>query len=81
MTYQFKSDHFQHEADNGYVELALFEGDNEIAIIRDGEDAFWLHVKNYGEETEVDLVVERFDDIKDAVGEMSIFLKSEYAGA
>ncbi len=82
MTYQFKSETLAAQAE--CATLAVFEGDNEIAILNassNGAESYALIVMNFGADEEVCLVEEFFDDIKDAVGEMSIFLKSEYAGA
>ena len=82
MTYQFQSETLAAQAE--CVSLAVFEGDNEIAIVNassNGAESYVLIVMNFSDDGEECLVEEFFDDMKDAVGEMSIFLKSEYAGS
>lgn len=82
MTYQFRSETLAAQAE--CATLAVFEGDNEIAILNassNNRQMYALIVMNFSDDGEECLVEEFFDDMKDAVGEMSIFLKSEYAGA
>lgn len=82
MNYQFKSAMLKEEQKNGFVQIAVFEGDNEIAVVKKSDGTYMLIVFNYGDkEEDLLLLEEHFDELKHAVQELGLFITSEYAGS
>lgn len=79
MTYQFKSEYLQREADNGFVELAMFEGDNEAAVVKNGDDSYVVIIFNYGAEVEFEMRNESAPNLKAAISVITEFLTFEYS--
>ena len=80
MTLRFLSDDDREDSAQCCVFVA-FEGDNEIAIFADQIGSFEVRIFNYGQDEPLMMSDASFENLRDAMGEITDFLTAECAGA